>query len=198
VNDISIGSRVRSTSGHDWDVKWQDCTVTDVPNDDGYMHVVRASDGRVGFLCSDQVELIPTAPIPSEVGPEVVERLRASHAELLERIERDQCEHENTHRGGAIWTICEDCGEKWADDRGGFQPYVAPDWLVEAREVARALLPEPVDADLLEVRRIVADAVPEAMRAGILAGDQDHTISITAPLACLKRGRALAAGDRHE
>jgi len=117
------------------------------------------------------------APSPSEVGPEVLERLRASHVALLDRVERDQCEHENTYRGGNIWTFCEDCGQKWADDDGGFQPYVAPDWLVEARDVARALLPEPVDADEAEVQFILhrweenelettEDAVREALKRG--------------------------------
>ncbi len=29
------------------------------------------------------------------------------------------CSHENTHRGGVLWEICDDCGAKWADDEGG-------------------------------------------------------------------------------
>lgn len=29
------------------------------------------------------------------------------------------CLHENTHRGGVLWEICDDCGMKWADDEGG-------------------------------------------------------------------------------
>ncbi len=29
------------------------------------------------------------------------------------------CLHEETHRGGVIWEICDTCGMKWADDRGG-------------------------------------------------------------------------------
>ncbi len=32
------------------------------------------------------------------------------------------CEHEDTHRGGSIWTICDQCGKQWADDEGGFKP----------------------------------------------------------------------------
>lgn len=27
------------------------------------------------------------------------------------------CAHETTHRGVAIWTICDDCGAKWADEK---------------------------------------------------------------------------------
>lgn len=29
------------------------------------------------------------------------------------------CLHEETHRGGTIWEICDSCGMKWADDEGG-------------------------------------------------------------------------------
>lgn len=32
------------------------------------------------------------------------------------------CDHAYTHRGGAIWTICDECGKQWADDKGGFKP----------------------------------------------------------------------------
>jgi hypothetical protein len=46
---------------------------------------------------------------------------------MLGRVENNQCRHEATHRGGAMWTICDDCGEEWADDRGGFKPYIEPD-----------------------------------------------------------------------
>lgn len=42
---------------------------------------------------------------------------------LVAALRLDQtCEHEDTHRGGAIWTICDQCGKQWADDEGGFQP----------------------------------------------------------------------------
>ena len=32
------------------------------------------------------------------------------------------CDHAYTYRAGAIWTICDDCGKEWADDKGGFKP----------------------------------------------------------------------------
>lgn len=38
---------------------------------------------------------------------------------LLNYAERQICPHDTTHRGGAIWEICDDCGKKWADDEGG-------------------------------------------------------------------------------
>jgi ribosomal protein L37AE/L43A len=51
---------------------------------------------------------------------------------LLSHVDEITCRHEQTHRGGTIWTICEDCGCEWADDRGGFQPYQ------DAKEVTAA------------------------------------------------------------
>jgi len=47
---------------------------------------------------------------------------------------RYECEHEDTYRGGAIWTICNLCGTKWADDEGGFVPYKMPKVLKEAED----------------------------------------------------------------
>jgi iron complex transport system substrate-binding protein len=42
--------------------------------------------------------------------------------------------HEDTYRGGSIWTICSACGMKWADDngRGGFVPYQTPKAIEDA------------------------------------------------------------------
>jgi hypothetical protein len=34
---------------------------------------------------------------------------------------RHMCQHESRHRGGTIWEICDVCGARWADDRGGFK-----------------------------------------------------------------------------
>lgn len=55
-----------------------------------------------------------TRPDWSTVGPQLVEALRQVVAHAGEK-----CPHANTYRGGVQWTICEDCGEKWADDEGG-------------------------------------------------------------------------------
>ena len=62
----------------------------------------------------------------------LVEALKA----LLLRDERNTCQHTETHRGGAIWEICDGCGMKWADDRGGKPEWQdPPEW-----EAARAAL----------------------------------------------------------
>ncbi len=55
---------------------------------------------------------------------------------LVSEVERKTCEHEETHRGGAIWEICDSCGAKWADDEGGKPEFAWP----ESVEKARAFL----------------------------------------------------------
>lgn len=57
---------------------------------------------------------------------------------VLDEYDRNTCTHENTKRGGAIWTICEDCGQKWADDRGGFKPYKDSAKIARARAILAA------------------------------------------------------------
>jgi ribosomal protein L37AE/L43A len=52
---------------------------------------------------------------------------------LLRYVEVNECEHDTTHRGGTIWTICDGCGKKWADDEGGFKPYQTPEVIEQAR-----------------------------------------------------------------
>ena len=56
-----------------------------------------------------------------------VQRLREALKHLLSYAERQICEHEETHRGGAIWEICDMCGAKWADDEGGKPEFMWPD-----------------------------------------------------------------------
>lgn len=47
-----------------------------------------------------------------ELQNELIDCIRSLVGDLYKHI----CEHEETHRGGAIWEICDHCGEKWADD----------------------------------------------------------------------------------
>jgi hypothetical protein len=61
-------------------------------------------------------------------------RLRDALKNLLSYAKRNECHHENTHRGGIIWTICDDCGGKWADDQGGLKPYCEPVEITAARQ----------------------------------------------------------------
>ncbi|HCF5473304.1 TPA: hypothetical protein N1977_003035 [Pseudomonas aeruginosa 7D9A] len=55
---------------------------------------------------------------------------------LVSEVEHKTCCHEETHRGGAIWEICDSCGAKWADDEGGKPEFAWP----ESVEKARAFL----------------------------------------------------------
>lgn len=74
-----------------------------------------------------------------EIGAEN-ERLKAANAELAAALSRmmglaeaTTCQHQSTHRGGAIWEICDDCGVKWADDRGGKPKWTEPAEWVDSR-----------------------------------------------------------------
>lgn len=72
---------------------------------------------------------------------------RAALADLLEYVDRNTCTHEDTHRGGAIWTICDGCGMMWADDKGGFVPHQDAPAVAAARA---ALANAPVDGGRCE------------------------------------------------
>ena len=75
---------------------------------------------------SDQALDIVT--LGQEVG-----RLREALRDALSEYDRSTCLHEETHRGGVQWTICNSCGVKWGDDEGGFKPYADPPRIAAAR-----------------------------------------------------------------
>jgi hypothetical protein len=56
-----------------------------------------------------------------------IKRLVEHFANLLRYAETNTCLHEETHRGGSIWEICDRCGKTWADDEGG-KPSNAHSW----------------------------------------------------------------------
>ena len=82
--------------------------------------------------------------------------------DLVGHIEDITCTHDNTHRGGAIWEICDDCGDKWADDRGGKPAFKWP----ECVEKARALLNEGEPAGQYNRKRIGWELERTAMGDG--------------------------------
>lgn len=61
-----------------------------------------------------------------------IQELRDALAGLINHVDRETCIHEETKRGGAIWTICRQCNRMWADDEGGFVPHE------DSKEVAAA------------------------------------------------------------
>ena len=58
---------------------------------------------------------------------------------LLDHVDVETCHHEDTHRGGHIWTICDGCGRKWADDEGGFVPHKDAPAVAKARAALSAI-----------------------------------------------------------
>ena len=68
-----------------------------------------------------------------EANRQRIEALEAALKRLLDRDERNTCQHEDTHRGGFLWTICDACGSKWADDEGGKSDWQDPSEWVQAR-----------------------------------------------------------------
>lgn len=67
-----------------------------------------------------------------------IARLRDVAQGLLNEIDQNTCMHEDTHRAGFIWTICDQCGRKWADDEGGFKQHVDSPIVEAAREALSA------------------------------------------------------------
>jgi hypothetical protein len=68
---------------------------------------------------------------------------------LLRLYDQNTCTHEETYRGGAIWTFCRGCSRQWADDQGGFEPYEEPKEVTIARDLLQMMdMPdqETVDA----------------------------------------------------
>jgi hypothetical protein len=87
--------------------------------------------------------------------------------EALKYADMEICRHEETHRGGVLWTICDACGMKWADDQGGFKP--SP-WPAMYDKAIAALQAQPAQAQGDDVERDNAfcASVQEALKG-------DHT-----------------------
>ena len=68
---------------------------------------------------------------PAPIIPKAIMEVIAG---LVYEIERNICTHEETHRGGQ-WEICDMCGAKWADDRGGKPEFKWPEVVEKARDM---------------------------------------------------------------
>ena len=75
---------------------------------------------------------------PAPIFPESVMEVIAG---LVYEVERNICPHEETHRGGQ-WEICDMCGARWADDRGGKPEFKWPE-VVERAWAMLAAAPKP-------------------------------------------------------
>lgn len=81
-----------------------------------------------------------SSPVPAPLVPEVVKVALEALEGLLKHVERQTCSHEETYRGGSIWTICSSCGMKWADDEGGMPKSFPTPKAVEKAESALSAL----------------------------------------------------------
>jgi hypothetical protein len=101
----------------------------------------RGFDEDVKAVWAAMLKAAPVHPVEPGLAAQEVERLKNALRHLLERDERNTCQHEDTHRGGVIWEICCDCGSQWADDQGGRPEWKDPPEWVEARAALSAPRP---------------------------------------------------------
>ena len=104
---------------------------------------------------ADELDAVPETGADPDLIQEAAAELRRLHAQrdallealkdMLLRDEKNTCRHEETHRGGAIWEICDSCGSMWADDKGGKPEWGEPKEWTQAR-AAIALCEGPVAA----------------------------------------------------
>jgi len=130
TNKHTSGPWFRTVSQHNGETVYDICTAAD--NGEPKEMIARVNHCVItpGLAISDEVRanarLIAAAP-------DMLEALVA----MLKRDELNTCQHEDTHRGGAIWEICDGCGAKWADDRGGKPTWEDPNEWVLARAAIR-------------------------------------------------------------
>lgn len=106
------------STGDSWSVSFFGHSVWDSEGDEAQNSeeaLEAASDIAQNAAAWGRREVAPREITSEEVNQVVLSALR----DALAYIERNHCEHEETHRGGAIWEICDGCGEAWADDKGG-------------------------------------------------------------------------------
>lgn len=71
------------------------------------------------------------------LNPSPLEEALSALRDVVKLAERNICNHEDTHRGGTLWEICDMCGAKWADDEGGKPEDTEPEEITRAHEVLR-------------------------------------------------------------
>lgn len=90
---------------------------------------IRAHDDEAAEQAWEKVERWTGFIAGSVSRADTITALEAESQRLREALEKADvmlrwadlqwCAHDETHRGGAIWEICDQCGAKWADDEGG-------------------------------------------------------------------------------
>ena len=87
-----------------------------------------------GYVPAAQAEPVEPVATLTAQRDALLEALKA----MLHRDERNTCRHEETHRGGALWEICDSCGAMWADDEGGKPEWEDPKEWAQARAAIKA------------------------------------------------------------
>lgn len=114
-------------------------------------HAEALTNYRAALVSTERLHMKAEAEL--QALRESVPAIRAA----LDYAGRNICAHEDTERGGFIWTICQQCGAKWADDQGGFEPSIWPEILDAAMDALRSLLPAPEpDPLVMHVARAIS------------------------------------------
>lgn len=100
-------------------------------------HIASCAYCNSHFTSEEEV-IAHSARCPKHPANIRAKRLEEALETLLRFAECQICYHESTHRGGSIWTICDDCGAKWADDEGGKPKFKEPKEIVNARKALAA------------------------------------------------------------
>jgi hypothetical protein len=125
-----IGSGEHGEMCHERMTVGSDYLIHEHPDSEQSMSVLDDDGDEISVLVGE-FELIRRAVAKQVVMPE-----RDLIASLVREIERNTCTHEETHRGGVIWEICDSCGAQWSDDRNPKPEFQWPDCV----EAARTLL----------------------------------------------------------
>lgn len=89
----------------------------------------------------------------------LLEEARVALVDLLHLDQKNTCAHEDTHRGGSIWTICDACGTKWADDEGGKPEWTPPaEWTKAEAVISKLAKLRPSDVFAEETWAIRQDS----------------------------------------
>lgn len=97
----------------------------------------------VAALAADPCATSPLSS-PPQPAPAMSEREKQLEEALRQCLkEIPYCEHEYTTRRGAIWTFCEECGGRWADDEGGVPHPQMPKGMAAALALLEGTKPAP-------------------------------------------------------
>ena len=102
-----------------------------IPDTDLPCEIRRCVDGE--GVSDNKQALAPGA----QAAPSIPEAAMEVIAGLVYEVERNICPHEETHRGGQC-EICDMCGARWADDRGGKPEFKWPEVVEKARDMLAA------------------------------------------------------------